>query len=93
MKDLTKERVNDTYYFPGKIKPVIDSNPRIDGQSNVDPESINYGITLRENLPSEKITPTLVHELAHWATGNAGDNVLSNFYLIQSFNSKRKLRK
>lgn len=93
MKDLTKERVNDTYYFPGKIKPVIDSNPRIDGQSNVDPESINYGITLRENLPSEKITPTLVHELAHWATGNAGDNVLSNFLFNPVFQFKKEAKK
>lgn len=93
MKDLTKERVNDTYYFPGKVKPVIDSNPRIDGQSNVDPESINYGITLRENLPSEKITPTLMHELAHWATGNAGDNVLSNFLFNPVFQFKKEAKK
>ncbi len=93
MKDLTKERVNDTYYFPGKVKPVIDSNPRIDGQSNVDPESISYGITLRENLPSEKITPTLMHELAHWATGNAGDNVLSNFLFNPVFQFKKEAKK
>lgn len=93
MKDLTKERVNDTYYFPGKVKPIIDSNPRIDGQSNVDPESLNYGITLRENLPSEKITPTLMHELAHWATGNAGDNVLSNFLFNPVFQFKKEAKK
>lgn len=93
MKDLTKDRINDTYYFPGKVKPVVDSNPRIDGQSNVDPESINYGITLRENLPSEKITPTLMHELAHWATGNAGDNVLSNFLFNPVFQFKKEAKK
>ena len=93
MKDLTKDRINDTYYFPGKVKQVINNNPRIDGQSNVDPESINYGITLRENLPSEKITPTLMHELAHWATGNAGDNVLSNFLFNPVFQFKKEAKK
>ncbi len=93
MKDLTKDRINDTYYFPGKVKQVINNNPRIDGQSNVDPESINYGITLRENLPSEKITPTLIHELAHWATGNAGDNVLSNFLFNPVFQFKKEAKK
>lgn len=89
MKNLTKDRINDTYYFPGKVKPVIDNNPRIEGQSNVDPESINYGITLSENLPSKKITPTLMHELAHWATGNAGDNVLTNFLFNPVFQFKK----
>lgn len=93
MKDLTKDRINDTYYFPGKVKQVINNNPRIDGQSNVDPENINYGITLRENLPSEKITPTLMHELAHWATGNAGDNVLSNFLFNPVFQFKKEAKK
>ena len=92
MKDLTKERINDTYYFPGKVKPVINNNPRIDGQSNVDPESLNYGITLRENLPSAKITPTLMHELAHWATGNAGDNVLTNFLFNPVFQFKKEAK-
>lgn len=93
MKDLTKDRINDTYYFPGKVKSVINNNSRIDGQSNVDPESINYGITLKENLPSEKITPTLMHELAHWATGNAGDNVLTNFLFNPVFQFKKEARK
>lgn len=89
MKNLTKDRINDTYYFPGKVKPVIDNNPRIEGQSNVDPESINYGITLNENLSSKKITPTLMHELAHWATGNAEDNVLTNFLFNPVFQFKK----
>lgn len=89
MKNLTKDRINDTYYFPGKVKPVIDNNPRIEGQSNVDSESINYGITLNENLPSKKITPTLMHELAHWATGNAEDNVLTNFLFNPVFQFKK----
>lgn len=87
MKKLTDRRVNGRNYitgekyFPSQIKPIIDNNPNIEGQSGVVPfisssgelslKNSSYGVTLKEDLPSEKLAPTLMHEIAHWATGNA----------------------
>lgn len=78
MKDLTNRRVNNVDYFPGKVKAEIENDPDILGTSAIDPTSPNYGITLKENLSSSEIPETLMHEVSHWATGNAGVNDIGN---------------
>lgn len=83
MKNLTNRRVNSKDYFPGKVKEVINKDPEIAGQSDIAPLHLKkkfpfiefnpeYGITLRRNLSTSEIQETLDHEIAHWATGNAG---------------------
>lgn len=81
MKKLTKQRVKNGN-FPGHVREVIDNNPNVLGQSDVNefilPKKIsshtlpnpNYGITLKENLYPEDIFTTINHEVAHFATGN-----------------------
>lgn len=83
MKKLTNRRVNSKDYFPGKVKGVINKNPEIEGQSDITPLHLKkkfpfiefnpeYGITLRRDLSTYEIQKILDHEIAHWATGNAG---------------------
>lgn len=81
MKKLTNRRVNGRNYFPGKVKEIINNDPRTNGLSFPFPLLPNYGITLKENLSSSKIPLVLNHELAHWATGNAGVDDVVNKYL------------
>lgn len=78
MKNLTNRRVNNTGYFPGKVKAEIENDPDILGTSAIEPTSPNYGITLKEGLSSKEIPETLMHEISHWATGNAGINDIAN---------------
>lgn len=78
MKDLTDSRVNNVGYFPGKVRAEIKNDPDILGLSAVEPSSPNYGITLQEDLPSDEVRATLMHEISHWATGNAGVNDIAN---------------
>ncbi len=67
---------------------MIGNNPRIEGSSNIFPLSSTYGITLKEELPADKITPTLMHEISHWATGNAQDadwvNKINSTFLFRN---------
>lgn len=81
MKKLTNRRVNGRNYFPGKVKEIINNDHRTNGLSFPFPLLPNYGITLKENLSSSKIPLVLNHELAHWATGNAGVDDVVNKYL------------
>lgn len=78
IKDLTDRRVNNNNYFPGKVQKVVNNNPEVSGLSDIEPSSPSYGITLREDLPIEKVETTLMHELSHWATGNAGISDMVN---------------
>lgn len=78
MKNLTDRRVNNNDYFPGKVQKVVNNNPDVSGLSDIEPSSPSYGITLREDLPIEKVKTTLMHELSHWATGNAGISDMVN---------------
>ena len=79
MKNLTNRRINNNEYFPGSVKAEIDGDPRTMGLSSPNPMSPNYGITLQEDLSTKEIGETLMHELSHWATGNAGINDRANF--------------
>lgn len=81
MKKLTNRMVNGKNYFPGKVKEIVNNDPRTNGLSFPFPLLPNYGITLKENLSSSKIPLVLNHELAHWATGNAGVDDVVNKYL------------
>ncbi len=78
MKDLTDRRVNNIGYFPTKVQVDINGDPEILGLSAVEPSSPNYGISLQEDLPIDEARATLMHELSHWATGNAGINDMAN---------------
>lgn len=81
MKKLTNRMVNGKNYFPGKVKEIVNNDSRTNGLSFPFPLLPNYGITLKENLSSSKIPLVLNHELAHWATGNAGVDDVVNKYL------------
>ena len=72
IKKLTDQRVNGKGYFPGRVEKVIDNDPYTTGLSSIDPSSPTYGITLKDRLYVNKLPNTLNHELAHWATKNAG---------------------
>lgn len=78
IKDLTDRRVNNNNYFPGKVQKIVNNNPEVSGLSDIEPSSPSYGITLQEDLPIEKVKTTLMHELSHWATGNAGISDMVN---------------
>ncbi len=78
MKNLTDRRVNNNDYFLGKVQKIVNNNPDVLGLSDVEPSSSSYGITLREDLPIEEVKATLMHELSHWATGNAGISDMAN---------------
>lgn len=78
MKNLTDRRINNNGYFPGKVQKIVNNNPDVLGLSDVEPSSSSYGIILREDLPIEEVKATLMHELSHWATGNAGISDMAN---------------
>lgn len=78
MKKLTDRRVNNNGYFPGKVQKVVNNDPDVLGLSDINPSSPSYGITLQEELPNEEVKATLMHELSHWATGNAGVSDMAN---------------
>lgn len=99
MKNLTDRRVNGKDYFPGKVKEVINNDPRISGQSDIGPLHLKkefpfielnpeYGITLKKGLSTPEIRETLDHEISHWATGNAEVNDVDNV-LLPSFIFKK----
>lgn len=99
MKKLTKQRVKNGH-FPGIVKKVIDNNPNILGQSDVNKylpkeefpyikSNPNYGIKLKENLYPEDIFTTINHELAHFATGNR--NINGTINVTPFFPNWRKL--
>lgn len=92
MKSLTDRRVNNNDYFPGKVKEIINKDPNISGQSDILPIHLKkkfpfiepnseYGITLRRDLSTPEIQETLDHEIAHWATGNAGIHDEDNIFI------------
>lgn len=82
MKNLTDRKVNGRDYFPGHVRTVINpKKPGTVGLSNTNPSSPIYGITLKESLPSYKISPFLNHEVSHWATENIGTNRLVNWLI------------
>lgn len=98
MKNLTDRRVNNNDYFPGKVKEIINKDPNIAGQSDIGPLHLKkkfpfiepnseYGITLRRDLSTPEIQETLDHEIAHWATGNAGihdeDNIFTPSFIFR----------
>lgn len=67
MKKLTDREVNRSYYFPGSVEKVINNDPKVRGIS------VPFeGITLKEDLKSSEIFPTLNHEISHWATKGVG---------------------
>lgn len=72
MKDLANKRLNGIGYFPGRMQKTIKGNPNTFGLSTVDSYSPYYGITLKQSLYPNRVMPTLDHEIAHWATKNAG---------------------
>ncbi len=78
MKDLTNRQVNNNGYFPSHVKFEINGDSDVLGLSAVEPSSPNYGITLQEDLSKKEIDETIMHELSHWATGNAGTNDIVN---------------
>ncbi len=78
MKNLTDRRLNNNGYFPGKVKAEIENDPNTVGLSVTDPSDPDYGITLQEDLSAEEVPNVLMHEIAHWATGNAGTNDAMN---------------
>lgn len=78
MKDLTNRQVNNNGYFPSHVKSEINGDSDILGLSAVEPSSPNYGITLQEDLSKKEIDESIMHELSHWATGNAGANDIVN---------------
>lgn len=67
MKNLTDREVNRSYYFPGSVEKVINNDSKVRGIS------VPFeGITLKEDLKSTEIFPTLNHEISHWATKGVG---------------------
>lgn len=67
MKKLTDREVNRSYYFPGSVEKVINNDSKVRGIS------VPFeGITLKEDLKSSEIFPTLNHEISHWATKGIG---------------------
>lgn len=72
MKDLANKRLNGIGYFPGRIQKTINGNPNTLGLSSVGSSNPYYGITLKQSLYPNRVMPTLDHEIAHWATKNAG---------------------
>lgn len=78
MKELTNRQVNNNGYFPSHVKFEIDGDSDVLGLSAVEPSSPNYGITLQEDLSKKEVDETIMHELSHWATGNAGINDIVN---------------
>lgn len=67
MKKLTDREVNRSYYFPGSVEKVINNDSKVRGIS------VPFeGITLKEDLKSSEIFPTLNHEISHWATKGVG---------------------
>lgn len=78
MKDLTNRQVNNNGYFPSHVKFEINGDSDVLGLSAVEPSSPNYGITLQEDLSKKEIDESIMHELSHWATGNAGTNDIVN---------------
>lgn len=78
MKDLTNRQINNNGYFPSHVKFDINGDSDVLGLSAVEPSSPNYGITLQEDLSKKEVDETIMHELSHWATGNAGINDIVN---------------
>lgn len=72
MKDLANKRLNGIGYFPGRMQKTIKGIPNTFGLSTVNSSSPYYGITLKQSLYPNRVMPTLDHEIAHWATKNAG---------------------
>lgn len=74
MKKLTDREVNRSYYFPGSVEKVINNDSKVRGIS------VPFeGITLKEDLKSSEIFPTLNHEISHWATKGVGTNSPMNW--------------
>lgn len=73
MKDLANKQLNGFNYFPGRTtKGIIYNNPNTQGVSGIGIFNPYYGITIKKDLFPNKVMPTLDHEIAHWATKNAG---------------------
>lgn len=72
MKDLANKRLNGIGYFPGRMQKTINGNPNTLGLSGIGSSNPYYGITLKQSLYPNRMIPTLDHEIAHWATKNAG---------------------
>lgn len=87
MTDLTDREINNIGYFPSKVQSVIDGDPEVLGQSISNPNSTDYGITLKEALGVNEISPALNHEIAHFATGSAGIEDSKNMLNPNFFNT------
>ena len=75
MKSLTNREVNRSYYFPGSVERIINNDPKVRGIS------VPFeGITLKEDLKSTEIFPTLNHEISHWATKGVGTSRPMNWF-------------
>lgn len=75
IKNLTDERINGFEYFPGRMQKVVKGEPENAGISSANGnllENPYYGITIKRGLSPHDLTSTLDHELAHFATKNAG---------------------
>lgn len=74
MRDLTEKQLDGIGYFPGRMQKIVKNDPNNLGLAGTGSMLNNpyYGITLKKSLYPDKIMPTLDHEIAHWATENAG---------------------
>ena len=72
MKDLANKRLSGIGYFPGRMQKTINGDPNTLGLSSVGSSNPYYGITLKQSLYPNRVMSTLDHEIAHWATKNAG---------------------
>ena len=78
MKNLTDRRVKNIDYFPGNVRQIVANDIDALGASRVEPTSVDYGITLQEDLRPNEIFSVINHEIAHYATGNASINDITN---------------
>lgn len=73
MRNFANKRLNGFNYFPGRTtKGIIYNNPNTQGAAGMSIFNPYSGITLKKNLFPNEVMPTLDHEIAHWATKNAG---------------------
>lgn len=80
MIDLIEKRLNGNNYFPAWQADEILGNKNFRGLSEVDPTSLDYGVTVRSDLQGKDFLQTFDHEIAHFSTENTHPNFLKDIY-------------